>query len=125
MMDLHKVIEESRPMLEEFLSVVGIYREGDQIADSRLLGRFSDWLTTVEVGEDDVWFLVARIAVFICEYAIDLNGATRHIEGKRILLRLAVDKSQGVYRDFDPYEAAVGIVRERKSLKDFVSAICG
>jgi hypothetical protein len=44
MTDPQQVIDESRPMLEEFLSDVGIYQPGQPIADPQLLERFSNWL---------------------------------------------------------------------------------
>lgn len=124
MADLQQVIEESRPMLEEFLSALGIYRPGQSIADARLRDQFSDWLDVQEIGRDDYSYVIARVAAFICEYLIEGYSAIRFIEGNRILLRLPIDTSQGVYRDFDPYSVAAGLVRERKSLKEFLRVLC-
>lgn len=123
MSDPQQVIDESRPMLEEFLRDVGIYQPGRPIADVRLRDQFSDWIDAQEIREEDFWYVVARVAAFICEYLIEANVAVRFIEGKYVLLRLPIDASQGVYRDFDPYAVAVSLVRERQSLKEFLCAL--
>lgn len=119
-----QVIDESRPMLEEFLGNVGIYHPGQLIADVQLRDRFSDWILAQEIREEDFWYFVARVAAFICEYLIEGHAAMRFVEGKHILLRLPIDASQGVYRDFDPYAVAVSLVRERQSLQGFLAALC-
>jgi hypothetical protein len=120
-----RVIDESRPMLEEFLRNVGIYRPGQPIADLQLRDRFSDWIDAQEIREENFWYLVARVAAFISEYLIEGHAAIRYIQGMHILLRLPIDESQGVYREFDPHAVAVGLVRDRKSLKVFLGALCG
>jgi hypothetical protein len=125
MVDPQQVIDEPRPMLEEFLGDIGIYHPGQPIADVQLRDRFSDWLDAQEIREEDSWYVVARVAAFICEYLIEGRAAMRYIESKHILLRLPIDAPRGVYRDFDPYAIAVNLVRERRSLKGFLDAICG
>ena len=112
-------------MLEEFLGDVGIYRPGQPIADVRLRDLFSDWIDAQQIGEDDLWYLAARVAAFICEYLIEGHSAVRFIDGKHILLRMPIDAAQGVYRDFDPYAAAVSVVRERHSLKEILHVVGG
>lgn len=122
--DPQQVVDDSRLMVEEFLGHVGIYRPGQPIANVQLRDRFSDWIDAQEIREEDLWYLVSRVGAFICEYLIDGHSATRFIEGRHILLRLPIDASQGVYRDFDPYGVAVGLVRERRSLKEFLDILC-
>jgi hypothetical protein len=124
MSDPQKVINESRPMLEEFLSDLGMYRSGQSFAEPALLGDFSSWMDAQNVREEDFWYLVARVASFISEYLIAGHGAAQYIEGKRVMVRLPVDASQGVRGAFDPYEVAVGLVRERRSLKGFLDDLC-
>jgi len=109
-------------MLEEFLGDVGIYTPGQPIADVRLRDRFSDWIDSQEVGDEDFCYLAARIAAFMCEYLIEGRGATRFVEGQQILLRLPINIPQSVYREFDPYAVAAGLVRERQSLKKFLDS---
>ncbi len=111
-------------MLEEFLRAVGIYHSGQPIADVHLRDRFSDWIDEQVVREEDYWYLVPRVAAFICEYLIDGHAATRFIEGRRILVRIPIDATQGVYRDFDPYALTVSLVREKRSLKDLLAVLC-
>jgi len=125
MADPQQVIDESRPMLEEFLGDVGIYHPGQPIADGHLRDRFSDWIHGQEIREEDFWYLVARVGAFICEYLIEGHAAIRYMEGKHILLHLPIDAARGVYRDFDPYAVAVSVVRKRHSLKEFLEALCG
>lgn len=124
MVDPQQVIYESRPMLEEFLTDVGIYHPGQPIADVHLRDRFSDWIDQQETREEDFWYLVSAVAAFICEYLIDGHAAIRYIEGGHILLRLPTDASQGVYHEFDPYAVAVSLVRERQNLKEFLDILC-
>jgi hypothetical protein len=125
MAEPQQFIDESRPMLEEFLGAVGIYRRGKPIADVQLRDQFSDWIEAQEIREEDFWYVVVRVAAFICEYLIEGHNAVRYSDGKHILLRMPVDAAQGVYRDFDPYAVAVGLVRERRSLKAFLEGLCG
>ena len=66
--DPEEVIDESRPMIEEFLCCVGIYQPGERIADVQLRDAFSDWLDAQEIRDEDFNFVVARVASFICEY---------------------------------------------------------
>jgi hypothetical protein len=124
MADPQQVIDVSRPMLEWFLTELGIYQPGEPIADIRLRDQFSDWLDRQEIHEDDFWYVVTRVGAFICEYLIEGYSAVRFAEGKHVLLRLPIDASQGVYRDFDPYAVAVTLVRERKSLKELLGVLC-
>jgi hypothetical protein len=124
MSDPQKVIDESRPMLEEFLSDLGMYQPGQSLAEPRLLRDFSSWIDAQNVREDDLCYLMVRVASFISEYLIAGQGAVRYIEGERVMVRLPVDVPRGVWRAFDPYEVAVGLVRERHSLKGFLDDCC-
>jgi hypothetical protein len=120
MVNPQQVIDESRPMLEEFLSDIGIHQPGQPIANTALLDSFSDWLDAQEIPEEDFWYVSSRVAAFICEYLIEGFSAVRYIQGQGIFLRLPIDTTQQVYRDFDPHSVAVSLVRERKSLKQFL-----
>ena len=124
MHDPQEVVNESRLMLEEFLTDVGIYEPGQWIAAIGLRDAFSDWIDRQNVSEDDFWYLVVRVAAFICEYLIEGYSAVRYVDGKYIKLRMPIDTSQGIYREFDPYAAAIGLVKERKSLKKFLEITC-
>ncbi len=44
MADLQGVIDETRPMLEEFLSEIGLHRAGTRLSLPRLLEPFSRWV---------------------------------------------------------------------------------
>ena len=123
MADPQQVIDESRPMLEEFLSDVGIYQPGQRIADPQLLERFSNWLAVQNVPEDAFFYLVARVNAFIQEYMIEGHSCFRRIDGNRILLCQPIDAAQGVFREFDTIPVAAGIVRDRSSLKEFLGVL--
>ena len=112
-------------MLEEFLGDIGIYEPGQSIADAGLLDRFSDWCKAQVVNDDDFAYFAARVAAFICEYVIERHAAERYVAERRILLRLPIDVSRGVYRELDPYSVAVDLIRERQDLKDFLNLLCG
>lgn len=111
-------------MLEEFLGDIGIFRPGQAICDPYLRDRFSEWVSAQVVTEDDVFYLAARVAAFMCEYLIDGRSAERHVEKRRIMLRLPIDASKGVYRDFDPYVLSVDLVREKGNLAQLLKVLC-
>jgi hypothetical protein len=123
MYDLQQIIDESRPMLEEFLVDAGIYRRGDPIADPQLLERFSNWLSRQHVPDDAFFWLAARVNAFIQEYMIEGHSAFRRIDGNQILLVQPIDAAHGVYREFDTIPVAAGIVRDRSSLKEFLDML--
>lgn len=122
MTDLQQVIDESRPMLEEFLSDVGLHRMGDPLDLRQLLEPFSRWVDAQELTEDDRFYLASRLAAFLCEYLIDAGAGQRVIAGNRILMR--VPTPEGVLREFDPYAVAMGMVTNRNSLQEFLDALC-
>jgi hypothetical protein len=120
-MDLQEVIDESRPMLEEFLSDLGIYRAGQCIADPQLLDAFSGWVAAQTVSEHDFFYLASRVGAFISEYVIEGNSGVRYIRGNRIMLRFPV--GDGVFEEIDPYEVAAVFIRGRGGLKEFLSTL--
>jgi hypothetical protein len=122
MADLQPIIDEARPMLEEFLGDIGLHRTGTSLDLPRLLDPFSRWVDAQDVTEDDRFYLASRLAAFICEYLIEVGSGQRVIEGGRILMRLPIQK--GVMREFDPYAVAVGMATNRSSLKAFLDVLC-
>jgi len=122
MADLQRVIDEARPMLEDFLSSVGLHRIGLPLSLSPLLEPFSRWVDEQVVTQEDRIYLASRLAAFICEYLIEVRSGQRVIESGRILMRVTIQ--EGVVREFDPYTVAVGMVTNRNSLKAFLDALC-
>jgi hypothetical protein len=122
MADLQRVIDEARPMLEEFLGDIGLHHAGTPLDLPRLLEPFSRWLDAQEVTEDDRSYLASRLAAFICEYLIDVCAAQRAIADGRILIRVPIQ--DGILREFDPYAVAVGMATNRNSLKEFLDGLC-
>jgi hypothetical protein len=120
-MDAQRVIDEARPMLEEFLSAIGLHRAGSPLDLPRLLDPFSHWVDEQEVTEDDRFYLASRLGAFICEYLIEVRSGQRIIAGGRILMRVPIQ--EGVVREFDPYAVAVGMATDRRSLKPFLDAL--
>jgi hypothetical protein len=121
MTDLQRVIDEAKPMLEEFLVQIGLHRPGHPLDLARLLTPFSVWVDAQEIGDDDRYYLASRLGAFICEYLIVVCDGQRVIEGERILMQLPF--GEGIRRQFDPYAVAVGMVTERSSLKAFLDSV--
>lgn len=122
-MNPQAVIDESRPMLTEFLCIIGLHSETDALDLSKLLGEFSNWIEIQTVEEEDRFFLASRVGAFICEYMIDSGLAERMIVDNRIVLRMPIDDQ--VFREFDPYPVALGIVDKKSTLQQFLDALCG
>ena len=120
-MDLQKVVDEARPMLEEFLADVGLYQSGTPLDCARLLEPFSQWIDAQQVTEADRAHLASRLAAFICEYLIQVRSASRVIDGGRIKMRSPFQ--QGIMREFDPYAIAFSMAANRTSLKAFLDGI--
>jgi hypothetical protein len=119
--DLQRVIDESLPMLEEFLSDIGLHRPGRPLDFPGLLEPFSRWVDAQEVTEEDRFYLAARLAAFICEYMIVVCGAQRAIVGGRIVLWHPIQ--EGIVRQLDPYAVAVGMATNRNSLQRFLETL--
>ena len=117
-----QVIEESRPMLTEFLEDIGLHQPGAELDLKANLEPFSTWVDAQEIEERDRAFLAARLAAFISEYLIDVHAADRQVVDGKIFLRLKV--ADGVLREFDPYKTAAGMVMNKTSLKDFLDKLC-
>ncbi|MCE9526360.1 MAG: hypothetical protein K8R36_09935 [Planctomycetales bacterium] len=122
MENLQRVIEEARPMLEQFLIDIGLHHAGLPLDFPSLLDPFSRWLDAQDVTEDDRFFIASRLAAFICEYLIDVHAGQRVIEGGRILMRVPLH--EGVLREFDPYAVAVNMATSRNSLGRLLVALC-
>jgi hypothetical protein len=121
-MNPQAVIDESRPMLAEFLRDIGLCRETDSLELSRLLGPFSTWIAFQTVQDEDRFYLASRIGAFICEYMIDSGLALRLIVDNRIVLRMPI--ADQVVREFDPYPVALGIADKTTTLQQFLDALC-
>jgi hypothetical protein len=121
MVDLQRVIDEQRPMLEEFFGDIGLHRAGCPLDLGSLLEPFSLWVDAQNVTEDDRAYLTSRLAAFICEYLIEVRSGQRVIEGGQILMRVPVQ--EGIMRAFDPYAVAFGMATNRNRLKAFLDAL--
>ncbi len=121
-MNPQTVIDESRPMLTEFLRDIGLCRETDSLELSRLLSPFSNWIAFQTVQDEDRFYLASRIGAFICEYMIDSGLASRTIIDNRIVLRMPI--ADQVIQEFDPYPVALGIADKRTTLQQFMDALC-
>ncbi|MCE9534458.1 MAG: hypothetical protein K8T89_25555 [Planctomycetes bacterium] len=116
--DAQRVINESRPMLEEFLSQIGLHRAGRPIDFPNVLDEFSRWLDAQEITEDLRPYVASRLGAFICEYLIEVRSGKRVIENGRILMRVPTE--EGVQREFDPYAVAICMAANRNGLKAFL-----
>ncbi len=73
-MEIQRVIDEQRPMLEDFLSDIGLHRAGMPLDFRQVLEPFSRWVDAQEVTDNDRCYLASRLAAFICEYLIELHS---------------------------------------------------
>jgi hypothetical protein len=121
-MDAQRVVDESLPMLEEFLRDIGLHGAGHPLDFPRLLGPFSRWVDAQEVTEDDRFYLASRLGAFICEYLIAVCKAQRVIVDGRIVMCVPIQ--EGIMREFDPYAVAVEMAMSRSSLKSFLESLC-
>jgi hypothetical protein len=121
MADPQAVIDEARPMLEEFLIDIGLHRAGTQMNLAELLEPLSRWVDAQVLAEDDRYFLASRLAAFICEYLIEVCSGQRVIEGGCILMHVRIQ--EGIVREFDPYAIAVGMATNRNGLKEFLDIL--
>jgi hypothetical protein len=122
MVDPQLVIGEARPMLEEFLTDIGLHRPGFPLELRQLLEPFSTWVDAQEVNGEDRFYLASRLGAFICEYLIEVCSAQRVIENGRIVIRLPIQ--DGISRQFEPYAVAFRMATNRNSLKEFLDILC-
>jgi hypothetical protein len=109
-------------MLEAFLSEIGLHRAGGPLDCRQLLDPFSHWVDAQPAIEAERFYLASRLAVFICEYLIQVCAGQRIIEHGRI--KMLVPIQQGFQREFDPYLVAIALATNRTSLKAFLDAVC-
>jgi hypothetical protein len=112
MADPQRVIDESRPMLEEFLVNIAVHPVGRPLDFRQLLDPFSKWLDAQKVSEDDRSYLASRLSAFICEYLIESCSAERVIENNRIVVRLPI--REGVLREFATSKPRLGHFEKRR-----------
>ncbi|MDB4614645.1 hypothetical protein OAH18_03040 [bacterium] len=122
-MNPQSVIDESRPMLTEFLCDVGLHQDSDNLDLARVRDPFSAWVEQQTVTDDDRFYLASRLGAFICEYLIDCHNAERAIVENRIVVRMLVDDT--IAREFEPYPIAIGIADKKQTLTLFLAELCG
>jgi hypothetical protein len=120
--DPQRVIDESRPMLEDFLTDIGLHQAGSKLDLIHLLEPFSHWVDAQDIPEESRFYLASRLGAFICVYLIEACSGERVIEGDRILMRLPVQP--GVWREFEPYAVAAGMATDRKKRNLSLSEFC-
>ena len=108
-------------MLDDVLGRIGIHQSGTTLNLASLRHPFSEWVQRQQIAPQDFSFMVSLIGAFISEYLIAHHNAQRYIEGDRIYLSMPFD--HGIVRSFDPYASSAGLLREQKSLDDFLSAV--
>jgi hypothetical protein len=120
-MSAQQVIDESRPMLVDVLRDIGLHTS-DQPLDLRaLLDPFSHWVETQDVRQEDTAFLAGLIGAFICEFLMEHHSTTRVVRDSRIFLQMPVQS--GVWREFDPYEVALGMAQSHGSVTLFLKKL--
>lgn len=121
MVDPHDVIDESLPMLTEFLVAVGLHSGSGTIDYSTVLPAFSSWIAAQEISADDRFYIASRASAFISEYLIETASAERRIEGQKIQIRLPL--KNGIVRDFDPFPLGLGVADKTLTLEEVIRNI--
>lgn len=120
-MNPQQVIDEARPMLEDILPQIGLYRSGEPIDLIALRDPFSVWAQAQEVSDADFAFVASLVGAFISEYLIDARAASVHLIENKIFVRIPFEG--GILREFDPYATAAGLVRNKQSLSEFLAHV--
>jgi hypothetical protein len=120
-MNSQQVIDDARPMLEDILPQIGFYRSGEPLDLIALRDSFSAWAQAQEASDADFAFMASLIGAYISEYLIDARGASMHLLENKIFVRVPFEG--GIAREFDPYAAAAGLVRNRQSLSEFLAHV--
>ena len=119
-MDHQRLIDEARPMLDDILGRIGIHHSGQPLALDRMKEPLSQWLQKLTIGEKDFFNIVSLVGAFISEYLIE-KGAVRSVEHDQIMLSLWED--EGAVKQFDPYAAAISLLKSRASLSAFLDSV--
>lgn len=120
-MSAQKVIAESRPMLTDILRDIGLHTSDQSLDLQALLDRFSHWVETQDVRQEDIPFLAGLIGAFICEFLLEHHSARRIVRGGKIFLQMPIQ--DGIQREFEPYEVALGLAQSRGSVALFLKTL--
>ena len=105
------VLQDQRPMLEQFLADVGLHDVRKPLDLRVTLEGFDSWLRTQDVNQDDVAYLAAQLGAYLSLYLVDFHGAEQVVVDERILIRVPV--TAGVCREFDAYKLAYGCALQK------------
>lgn len=105
-------------MLEEILPQIGLYRAGEPFDPVALRDPFSAWAQAQDVSDADFAFMVSLIGAFLSEYLVAVRAAAVQILENKIYV--CVPFQDGIAREFDPYAAAAGLVRNKTSISEFL-----
>lgn len=117
-MDLYKVLEEARPMLDAVLPQTGLQAPGEPLDLEALRVPFSQWVQAQVVEPGDLGFFVGLVGAFISQYLVDVADASVMVDGERISVCMPLQA--GLERRFDPYAAASGLIMKKGSVADFL-----
>lgn len=120
-MDLYKVLEEARPMLDTVLTQAGLQAPGEPLDLEALRAPFSQWLQEQQVGREDLGFFVGLVGAFISQYLADTADASVQVDGERISVHVPL--AGGMERRFDPYAAASSLILKKASVADFLASV--
>lgn len=114
-----EAINEMLPMITEFLSLLGMSRNG-KVDFVESLHPFSVWISSQEVAERDYEYLVSRIAAYFSYYYVQTSGASVHDSNGSIQLTLQL--GDNVSQTIDPYFFASLVAQKRLTLVQAISA---
>jgi hypothetical protein len=118
MSSAHQAINEMRPMITDFLKLLGLAEnEGDLVAAAE---PFSAWVEEQEITKEDFGFLASRVAAFICEYFIQKSGA--RVDEVDNTVQLSIPLGEDVSQSVDPYFFAALVAQKQLTLKQALDA---
>jgi hypothetical protein len=121
MVDLQATIDETKPLITEFLLDAKIIEKAEAAFMPGTMVRFSDWFTSQVIEDKLMYYCIARIAAYIGNYQIENNQGQWVIRDNKIYIRSAVDYKQGVYREYCPYELAMAVVNKNITIKQILA----
>ena len=119
MSNAQEAIKEMLPMITEFLSLLGMSRNG-KIDFIKSLQPFSEWISSQEVAERDYAYLVSRVAAYFSYYYVQASGASLHESNGSIQLTLQL--GDNVSQTIDPYFFASLVAQKKLTLVQAIDA---
>ena len=118
MSSAQQAIDEMRPMITDFLRLLGLIESEDDLVDA--VEPFSAWISEQEVTQENFGYLVSRVAAFICEYFV--HKANARVKEVNNTVQLSIPLGDEVSQSVDPYFFAVLVAKKQMTLAQAIEA---